>query len=152
MVNGALSRLPRFLTEKGGLNSGYMIAQYTAASIVSENKVLAHPASVDSIPTSANQEDHNSMGSIAARKGMQVVENLQSVLAVEYLCAAQGIDFHHPLRPGRGLEPVHAALRERVPHLEEDRVLHDDLNAARELIADGTVLRPAEEALGEGLR
>lgn len=152
MVNGALSRLPRFLTEKGGLNSGYMIAQYTAASIVSENKVLAHPASVDSIPTSANQEDHNSMGSIAARKGMQVVENLQSVLAVEYLCAAQGIDFHHPLRPGRGLGPVHAALRERVPHLEEDRVLHDDLNAARELIADGTVLRLAEEALGEGLR
>lgn len=152
MVNGALSRLPRFLTREGGLNSGYMIAQYTAASIVSENKVLAHPASVDSIPTSANQEDHNSMGSIAARKGLQVVENLESVLAVEYLCAAQGVDFHAPLRPGRGLGPVHKALREVVPHLEEDRVLHDDLNAARKLIADGTVLRLAEEALGEKLK
>lgn len=152
MVNGALSRLPRFLTQKGGLNSGYMIAQYTAASIVSENKVLAHPASVDSIPTSANQEDHNSMGSIAARKGMQVVENLQSVLAIEYLCAAQGVDFHRPLRPGKGLGTVHDALRDVVPHLEDDRVLHNDLNAARELITDGTVLRLAEEALGEQLQ
>ena len=83
LVNGALSRLPRFLTTNGGLNSGYMIAQYTAASIVSENKVLAHPASVDSIPTSANQEDHNSMGSIAAQKALKVVRNLETVLGIE---------------------------------------------------------------------
>lgn len=149
MVNGALSRLPRFLTKEGGLNSGYMIAQYTAASIVSENKVLAHPASVDSIPTSANQEDHNSMGSIAARKAHQIVTNLESVLAVEYLCGAQGCDFHAPLSPAKGLVPVHSALREVVPHLEEDRVLHDDLNKAKELIAEGTVLRVAEEVIGE---
>jgi len=148
MVNGALSRLPRFLTKEGGLNSGYMIAQYTAASIVSENKVLAHPASVDSIPTSANQEDHNSMGSIAARKAHQIVTNLESVLAVEYLCGAQGLDFHAPLKPGRALVPVHEALRRVVPHLEQDRVLHDDLNKARSLIVDGTVLRVAEGVIG----
>ncbi len=152
MVNGALSRLPRFLTKLGGLNSGYMIAQYTAASIVSENKVLAHPASVDSIPTSANQEDHNSMGSIAARKGAQVVRNLESVLAIEYLCAAQGIDFHSPLRSGNALMPVYEALRKVVPHLEEDRVLYHDLNAARELVVNGTVLTHAEKVLGEELR
>jgi histidine ammonia-lyase len=140
LVNGALSRLPRFLTTNGGLNSGYMIAQYTAASIVSENKVLAHPASVDSIPTSANQEDHNSMGSIAAQKALKVVRNLESVLGIEYLCAVQGLDFHVPLTPGTRLVPVHRLLRERVPHLEEDRVIFDDLNEARELIASGQVL------------
>lgn len=151
MVNGALSRLPRFLTRKGGLNSGYMIAQYTAASIVSENKVLAHPASVDSIPTSANQEDHNSMGSIAARKSAQVVANLESVLGVEYLCAAQGVDFHTPLRPGNALVPVHETLRAIVPHLEDDRVLHYDLNEARKLIAGGTVLESVRQVLGEEL-
>ncbi len=151
LVNGALSRLPRFLTRHGGLNSGYMIAQYTAASIVSENKILSHPASVDSIPTSANQEDHNSMGSIAARKCLQIAENLESVLAVEYLCACQGIDFHEPLLPGKALVPAYRLLRDRVPHLDEDRVLHDDLMAARQLIADGEVLGVVREVLGERL-
>jgi histidine ammonia-lyase len=140
MVNGALSRLPRFLTTNGGLNSGYMIAQYTAASIVSENKVLAHPASVDSIPTSANQEDHNSMGSIAAQKALKVVRNLASVLGVEYICAAQGIDFHAPLKPGAGALPAYELLRRHVPHLEEDRVIYDDLQAATRLIESGEVL------------
>lgn len=149
LVNGALSRLPRFLTTNGGLNSGYMIAQYTAASIVSENKVLAHPASVDSIPTSANQEDHNSMGSIAAQKSLKVVQNLASVLAVEYICAAQGIDFHAPLKTGRGLQPVYELLRSQLPHLNEDRVIYNDLQIARELIESGAVLRAAEEGLGE---
>ncbi len=151
MVNGALSRLPRFLTSNGGLNSGYMIAQYTAASIVSENKVLAHPASVDSIPTSANQEDHNSMGSIAARKALKVVRNLASVLAVEYLCAAQGVDFHAPLRPGAGAAAAHALLRAHVPHLDDDRVLHTDLEAATALVLSGAVLQAAEQALGAEL-
>ncbi|MGE3802405.1 MAG: aromatic amino acid lyase, partial [Candidatus Kapaibacterium sp.] len=151
LVNGALSRLPRFLTKHGGLNSGYMIAQYTAASIVSENKVLAHPASVDSIPTSANQEDHNSMGSIAARKALQIAENLESVLSIEYLCACQGIDFHEPLLPGKGLIPAYQMLRKRVPHLEEDRVLHEDLVAARELVASGEVLEGVRSVLGERL-
>lgn len=149
MVNGALSRLPRFLTEKGGLNSGMMIAQYTAAAIVSENKVLAHPASVDSIPTSANQEDHNSMGSIAARKAWQVVRNLESVLAVEYLCACQGIDFLAPLRLSEALHPVYQALRQEVPHLEQDRVLYDDLKIARRLVADGVPYRLVRQSLDD---
>lgn len=149
MVNGTLSRLPRFLTTNGGLNSGYMIAQYTAASIVSENKVLAHPASVDSIPTSANQEDHNSMGSIAAQKALKVSRNLASVLGVEYLCAAQGIDFHAPLKPGAGTLPAYELLRRHLPHLEEDRVIYDDLMIATALIERGEVLQAAEKGLGE---
>lgn len=153
LVNGALSKfLPRFLTRHGGLNSGYMIAQYTAASIVSENKVLAHPASVDSIPTSANQEDHNSMGSIAARKGLKVVRNLATVLGVELLCAAQGVDFHRPMRAGAGAEAVYELLRSKVPHLEEDRVIYEDLRAAEELIRSGQVLAAAERGLEGEMR
>jgi histidine ammonia-lyase len=151
LVNGTLSRLPRFLTANGGLNSGYMIAQYTAASIVSENKVLAHPASVDSIPTSANQEDHNSMGSIAAQKALRVAGNLESVLAVEYLCAVQGIDFHAPLLPGAGTRPAWALLREHVPHLDEDRVIFTDLRASAALIGSGSVISAAESGMGRQL-
>jgi len=135
LVNGALSQgLPRFLTKHGGLNSGLMIAQYTAAALVSENKVLAHPASVDSIPTSANQEDHNSMGSIAALKLQTVVENVGRVLAIELLCAAQGIDFLAPLRPGKGSGRAHQLIREHVPHLEEDRNISEDINTIIGLI------------------
>jgi histidine ammonia-lyase len=148
LVNGALSRLPRFLTTNGGLNSGYMIAQYTAASIVSENKVLAHPASVDSIPTSANQEDHNSMGSIAAQKALRVAGNLESVLAVEYLCAAQGVDFHVPLVPGAGTRPAWELLREHVPHLDEDRAIFEDLRASSRLVGSGAVVEAAERGMG----
>ncbi len=151
MVNGALSRLPRFLTANGGLNSGYMIAQYTAASIVSENKVLAHPASVDSIPTSANQEDHNSMGSIAAQKALKVVRNLASVLGVEYLCAAQGVDFHAPLEPAAGTGAAHRLLREHVPHLDEDRVIYHDLETATALAMSGQVVDAAEAGMGVGV-
>lgn len=140
MVNGALSNgLPRFLTQNGGVQSGMMIAQYTAASIVSENKVLAHPASVDSIPTSANQEDHNSMGSIAANKALKVVENLQTVLAIELLCAAQALDFHRPLTTSQTLERVHAVIRTRVPFAQTDRILYDDVSAVRELIESGAL-------------
>lgn len=142
MVNGALSNgLPRFLTRNGGVQSGMMIAQYTAASIVSENKVLAHPASVDSIPTSANQEDHNSMGSIAANKALRVVENVQTVLAIELLCAAQALDFLRPLTTSATLERIHACIRTRVPFAETDRILHDDVAAVRELIECGEVER-----------
>ncbi|MBS1911041.1 MAG: histidine ammonia-lyase [Bacteroidetes bacterium] len=148
LVNGALSRLPRFLTTNGGLNSGYMIAQYTAASIVSENKVLAHPASVDSIPTSANQEDHNSMGSIAAQKALKVTRNLASVLGVEYLCAAQGLDFHAPMKPGAGAAAAHALVRSQVPHLDEDRVIHTDLEVATRLVADGDVVASVRGVAG----
>jgi len=137
MVNGALSRLPRFLTPFGGLHSGYMIAQYTAASIVSENKVLCHPASVDSIPTSANQEDHNSMGSIAAQKSLKVVNNLARVLAVEYICAVQGIDFHKPLKTSNKLNYAYELLRNKLPTLENDRIIYDDICIAEEIIKSG---------------
>lgn len=137
LVNGALSfGLPRFLTPKGGLNSGLMIAQYTAASLVSENKVLSHPASVDSIPTSANQEDHNSMGSVAALKLRQVVSNVETVLAIEMLCAAQGIDFLAPLKPGWGSGKAYRAVRAVVPFLEEDRNISLDIEKVRKLVTE----------------
>ncbi|NUN68410.1 MAG: histidine ammonia-lyase [Bacteroidetes bacterium] len=148
MVNGALSRLPRFLTRNGGLNSGLMIAQYTAASLVSENKVLAHPASVDSIPTSANQEDHNSMGSIAAQKCWRILHNAQTVLAIEMMTAAQGIDFHAPLACGKGTGTAYRLIRSVIPHLDEDRILHDDISAAHRLLKDGTILTKVEKAVG----
>lgn len=148
MVNGALSQgLPRFLTPKGGLNSGYMIAQYTAAALVSENKVLAHPASVDSIPTSANQEDHNSMGSVAALKLPQVVANVERVLAIELLCAAQGVDFLAPLQPGRGSGAAHRMLRAVVPKLEHDRNTSVDIEGALRVIKSSDFLRRIESAI-----
>ncbi len=141
LVNGALSNgLPRFLTKHGGLNSGYMIAQYTAAALVSENKVLAHPASVDSIPTSANMEDHNSMGSIAALKLQSVVKNVEAVLAIELLCAAQGIDFLAPLKPGKGTGQAHQLIRQRVPHLDEDRNVSEDITTMVRLIGSRAFL------------
>ncbi|MFA6234735.1 MAG: histidine ammonia-lyase, partial [Bacteroidota bacterium] len=139
MVNGKLSGLPRFLTAKGGLNSGLMIAQYTAASLVSENKVLSHPASVDSIPTSANQEDHNSMGSIGARKALQIMRNVENVLAVEFMTAAQALDFHAPMGLGRGTRVAHDILRQSVPHLDEDRLMFEDLRLTAEIVQKNTI-------------
>jgi histidine ammonia-lyase len=136
LVNTALGGLPRFLTPRGGLHSGMMIAQYTAAALVSENKVLAHPASVDSIPTSANQEDHNSMGSIAARKLLSIVTNAERVLAIELLCAAQGIDLLKPLRTSESLQRVVETIRETVPFAEEDRVLSVDIQAVHDMITE----------------
>src|SRR4030042_173844 len=100
-----------------------MIAQYTAAALVSENKILAHPASVDSIPTSADQEDHVSMGTIAARKALSILRNVQNVIAIEYMCAAQGIDLLSPLKPSVPLDKAHSKIREVVPKLEDDRPL-----------------------------
>ncbi len=144
LVNGTLSGLPRFLAPKGGLNSGLMIAQYSAASIVSENKVLCHPASVDSIPTSANQEDHNSMGSIAAQKGWRVVQNLERVLAIELLCAAQGADFLRPLRSSTRLEAVRSTIRAIVPFMEVDRVVYDDVESVRRLVEQGSIEAAAQ--------
>lgn len=140
MVNGALSNgLPKFLAHKPGLHSGMMIAQYTAASLVSENKVLAHPASVDSIPTSANQEDHNSMGSIAAWKAQRVVRNAEAVLAIELLCAARALEFLRPLRSSEALEQVYEAIRQRVPTTAGERVIYRDTLAVQQLIAEGTI-------------
>lgn len=147
MVNGALSGLPRFLTKDGGLNSGMMIAQYTAASLVSENKVLSHPASVDSIPTSANQEDHNSMGSIAAQKCFRVMENLEKVLALEILTAVHAIDFLHPLKPGKGTEAAYKAVRKHVPKMHKDRLLHDDVQKIITLVKSDSILNAVESVV-----
>lgn len=148
MVNGALSfGLPRFLTRDGGLNSGMMIAQYTAASLVSENKVLAHPASVDSIPTSANQEDHNSMGSIAAQKCYKILKNLENVLAIEILTACQAIDFLKPLTCGKGTGAAYQFIRERIPHLDKDRILHNDIAEALRYIKDDSLLEAVESVV-----
>ncbi|QDU66866.1 histidine ammonia-lyase [Engelhardtia mirabilis] len=151
MVNPDLSRLPAFLTPKPGLNSGMMIAQVAAAALASENKIYAHPASVDTVPTSANQEDHVSMGVTAARKARMICDNVEAVLAIEYLCAAQAREFHSELRAGVGAQAAYDLLRERVEPLDVDRFLHDDIEAARALIASGEVTRRAEAAMGAPL-
>lgn len=137
LTNSAFSALPPFLVEEAGLNSGFMIAQVTAAALVSENKTLCHPASVDSIPTSADKEDHVSMGMWGAIKLRQVVANARRVLAVELLAAAQGIDLLRPLSSSEPLEALHAALRERVAPWREDREMAPDLEAAEAFLDDG---------------
>ncbi|MEO8703065.1 MAG: histidine ammonia-lyase [Kofleriaceae bacterium] len=145
LVNPHLSSgLPPFLAPDSGLNSGFMIAQVAAAALVSENKVLAHPASVDSIPSSAGREDHVSMGATAALKLAQIEHHVRDVLAIELLCAAQGIDLRRPLRTTPLLEAVHAAIRAKVPAMLVDRPLAPDIAAIRELIDDGTLLRAAQ--------
>ena len=149
LVDSKLSDLPAFLTSYPGVNSGFMILQYTAASLVSENKVLAHPASVDSIPTSANQEDHVSMGTIAARQAREILENVRYVLAIEILAAAQGIDFLSKDSPGKGTGAVHSVIRSIVPHLDDDRVLSPDILAIRDAIINKSLVDAAENAIGE---
>lgn len=167
LVNPALSNgLPAFLTRRGGLNSGFMVAQYTSAALVSENKSLAHPASVDSIPTSANQEDHVSMGTIGARKAREIMKNLRHVLAIELLCACQGLDlrtsayvtpeddmptFCHDtagLHPGTGVKVAYDFVRKYISHLTQDRDLSVDIKFAEQLIASGGLLEAVEEAIG----
>ncbi len=144
LVNPNLSELPAFLTTEGGLESGMMIAQYTAAALVSENKVLAHPASVDSIPTSADQEDHVSMGTIAARKAASILENVQNVVAIEYMCACQGIDYLAPLKPSEPLKEAYKTIRKVVPKLEDDRPLTSDITKIRELMTSGDIIASVE--------
>ncbi len=147
MVNPDLSNLPAFLADEPGLDSGFMMAQTTAAALVSENKTLAHPASVDSIPTSANQEDHVSMAMWAARKCRMILENVRNVLAIEFLAAAQALDFQK-LAPGRGVEAARRALRREIPHLAKDRYLAKDIERAATLLRDGTLLAAAERSSG----
>ncbi|MBK7645570.1 MAG: histidine ammonia-lyase [Planctomycetes bacterium] len=149
LVNPDLSHLPAFLTPKPGLNSGFMIAQVAAAALASENKVLAHPASVDTIPTSANQEDHVSMGVTAARKAVEIVGNVEHVLALEWLAAAQAREFHSELRAGKGAAAAHALLREFVPALKRDRYLAGDIRTACELLRSGELVRAVERAAGK---
>jgi len=148
MVNPDISGLPPFLARNPGLESGFMIPQIVAASLASENKTLAHPASVDSIPTSANREDHVSMGVTAARHAEIVVANTGKVLGIELLCAAQGLDLGEPLRPGKGVEAAYRALRKRVRGLEGDRFLAPDLAVAEQLVLDGTIVAAAEKVVG----
>jgi histidine ammonia-lyase len=136
MVDTSLSGLPRFLVDDAGLNSGFMMVQVAAAALVSECKTLSHPASVDSIPTSAGQEDHVSMSTWAARKLARVVELVGQVLGMEYLAAVQAVEFHRPLATSRTLEEAVASLRARVPRLEDDRYLADDMAAAAALIRE----------------
>lgn len=140
LVNPAMSGLPAFLAPKGGLNSGHMISHVAAASLVSENKVLAHPASVDSIPTSADKEDHVSMGTIAARKFNQIAENVQNVLALEFLSAAQAIDLARPLKSSGVVESAHALIRKKVPFAPEDRFFGEDIEALQKMIQDRSLL------------
>jgi len=144
LVDPALSGLPAFLTPKPGLNSGFMMAQVTAAALVAENKQLAHPASVDSIPTSANQEDHVSMAAHGARRLGPMIENAAHVAAIEWLAAAQGCDFHGPLASSPPLEAARSVLRAKAAHLEEDRLFHRDIEAAKALLDAGAAIAAAK--------
>lgn len=134
------SHLPNFLVKEGGLNSGFMMAQVTAAALVSENKVLVHPGSSDSIPTSCNKEDHVSMGGMSSRKLLQVADHIETILAIEWLCAAQAIEFLRPLKSTDVLEKVYAILREQVKPLDHDRVLSIDINISKALLHSGALL------------
>jgi histidine ammonia-lyase len=150
LVNPALSEgLPPFLVEEGGLNSGFMIPQYVAAALVSENKVLAHPASVDSIPTSAGQEDHVSMGNASGLKALRVLDNVERALAIELLAGAQAIEFHAPLMPGGGVRAVHDVIRMMSPRLVDDRSLSADIELRAAAIRPGAVVAAAAAEVGE---
>jgi histidine ammonia-lyase len=146
-VNPALSGLPPFLAVSSGLHSGFMLAQVTAAALVSENKILCHPASVDSIPSSAGREDHVSMGAHGAWKLRRVVDNVRRVLAIEALCAARGLDLRAPLRPGPGIAAAHELIRTVVPVAEGDRPLYRDIAAVEALVGSGRLRAAVDAAL-----
>lgn len=141
LIDSGVSRLPPFLTRDAGLNSGFMIAHVTAAALASENKSLAHPASVDSLPTSANQEDHVSMATFAARRLQPMIANTAHILGIEWLAAAQGIEFLRPLASSAALEQAHALLREACPSVERDRYLAPDIERATALVTRGALAR-----------
>lgn len=140
LLLGGHDGLPKLLMKETGINSGFMIPQYTSAALVSENKVLCHPASVDSIPTSLGQEDHVSMGSISALKLLNVFHNVEHVLAIELLTAAQALDYRRPLRPGRGVEAAHECVRASIPHREQDYVFKEEIGACLDLIQSSVLL------------
>jgi histidine ammonia-lyase len=141
LIDSGVSRLPPFVTADAGLNSGFMIAHVTAASLASENKSLAHPASVDSLPTSANQEDHVSMACFAARRLQAMISNTAYILGIELLTCAQGIDFLRPLNSSAALEEAHALLRKAVPAMAHDRYLAPDIARATQMVRDGSLAR-----------
>ena len=139
LIDSTLSGLPPFLVREPGLNSGFMIAHVTAAAAASENKSLAHPASVDSLPTSANQEDHVSMSTFAARRLHEMAMNTATIIGIELLAAAQGIDFHRPLETSPRLRRVHRVVREKIAFYEVDRILAPDIEASRALVLRGAL-------------
>ncbi|HMN67074.1 MAG TPA: histidine ammonia-lyase [Bdellovibrionales bacterium] len=149
LINPAMSELPAFLAPNGGLNSGHMIVQVAAASLVSENKILAHPASVDSIPTSADKEDHVSMGTIAARKFRQITQNAENIVAMELLSACQAMDLLAPLKPAGAVKGAFDRIRKDVPFAKEDRVFAKDIAKIREMIASGELSRVIALQAGE---
>jgi histidine ammonia-lyase len=151
-LEGSVDGLPKLLMKDTGINSGFMLPQYTSAALVTENKTLCFPASADSVPTSLGQEDHVSMGSISARKALTVVENLEKILAVELFCAAQAFDYRRPLKSGKIIEACHAAVRDRIEHVDMDRVFADDIEVARQMIANQELVKVANEtALKENI-
>ncbi|MFN3298419.1 aromatic amino acid lyase, partial [Caldimonas sp.] len=147
LIDSTLSGLPPFLVDNPGLNSGFMIAHVTAAALASENKLLAHPASVDSLPTSANQEDHVSMATHAARRLDAMADHTATILAIEWLAAAQGVDFHRPLLTSPRLQRVHALLRAHVPFYSQDRLFAPDIEAAKALVLQGAAAAGNEDLL-----
>ncbi|MEI7474933.1 MAG: histidine ammonia-lyase [bacterium] len=149
LITPNFSGLPAFLTDDFGLNSGLMIVQYAAASLVSENKVLAHPASVDSIPTSLDKEDHVSMGTTAAVKAERILNNVQNVIAIELLAAFQGLSFHEALDPGEGVLEAYRHLENYVPKITEDRVFSYDIKNIYDVISSGTILETVENCVGK---
>lgn len=149
LLNPVLSGLPDFLVEGKGLNSGLMVAQYTQAALVSENKVLAHPGVVDSISVSADQEDHVSMAPISVRKLKEIIKNVGTVQAIEMMAAAQAFDFRKPLKPGKGTRVAYEMIRKVVPHLEDDRVLYPDIAKIDELVKSGALVEAVEKEVGE---
>jgi len=149
LLNPVLSGLPDFLVEGKGLNSGLMVTQYTAAALVSENKVMAHPGVVDSISVSADQEDHVSMAPISVRTLKEIVKNTGTVLAIEMMSAAQAFDFRKPLKPGKGTSVAYEKIREVVPYLENDRVLYPDIAKIDELVKSGALVEACEKKVGE---
>jgi histidine ammonia-lyase len=149
LINPAMSGLPAFLAPDGGLNSGHMIVQVAAASLVSENKILSHPASVDSIPTSADKEDHVSMGTIAARKFGQIVDNAENIIAMEFLSATQALDLLKPLTPSSTVLKAYEVIREQVPFAKEDRVFAKDVQKIREMMKNGTLLNTIHSTVGD---
>ncbi|MEQ1875392.1 MAG: aromatic amino acid lyase, partial [Bdellovibrionia bacterium] len=146
--NPAMSDLPAFLAPVGGLNSGLMMVQVSAAALVSENKILSHPASVDSIPTSADKEDHVSMGTIAARKFGEIVRNAENVLAMEFLTASQALDLLKPLEPAGAVKAAYQVIRSKVPFAKEDRVFAIDIQAIRGLIDSGAITDALDSSVG----
>jgi histidine ammonia-lyase len=149
LVNPSLSGLPPFLAKNSGLNSGFMIAQVTSAALVAESRVLSHPASVDSIPSSAGREDHVSMGMTAALKARQISEFTRSCLAIELLVAAQALDYRQPVKAGRGAQAAYELIRTRVPTMERDREVHRDIEKVSQLIDSGELLAAVHAAMRE---